>query len=613
MPPVEALPEELRPQRAPIAFGAGPSADADVVAVYADEAAVGLPVSSPAQLVSMMTAVPFRPAVIGVARVAAIAYALRADPHAQLRLAAEIFGEGLLLDRLRGFVQSEKPQGFVFAEQNMMVLLRLLIEHAQQSAADTVLSDDQIGHLNRSLLAAGAVTGELSRGVPHETRIEDWLPFFIQNGAYNSKEQPMGALARAQELFGRIPGKPEIQASENACPIDEWMAEDYGLTIEEQLTLGFALAALAHAFEAGEAVGSHVYIAPENLRDLFVKLGWEHRQGDAVAVIAADRAAFQREFAESGDTLEHIAWEVKPFNRHPFLALDDGGLVLVSPRALLSWLSDGFHYRLLDSAQARSPGRRGKVSRAYTAFAGDLLEDYALDLVRSVHPGERPVGAGRVYGEQPYGHVNSKGNYSDHSSDIAVDRGLDLVLIEVSASRMRADTLLLGDRAAVEDDIDRLLIKKARQLDHCIHALIDGRATIPAGDPEVDMGRIERIWPVIVTAGNITQTQPLWLYIHSKLRGELQQPKVQPLTILDVEDLELVCALVEQGHALHEILARKTQHPWAELELAWWLIRDTAAPHPTETRPAYVEETWERAVKRSLAMMDMTKGIQARN
>lgn len=127
------------------------------------------------------------------------------------------------------------------------------------------------------------------------------------------------------------------------------------------------------------------------------------------------------------------------------------------------------------------------------------------------------------------------------------------------------------------------------------------------------MGRIERIWPVIVTAGNITQTQPLWLYIHSKLRGELQQPKVQPLTILDVEDLELVCALVEQGHALHEILARKTQHPWAELELAWWLIRDTAAPHPTETRPAYVEETWERAVNRSLAMMDMTKGIQARN
>jgi hypothetical protein len=198
MPPVEALPEELRPQPAPIAFGVGPPADADVVAVYADEEAVGLPISSPAQLVSMMKAVSFTPAVIGVARVAAIAYALRTDPHAQLQLAAHIFGEGPLLDRLRGFVQSEKPQGFVFAEQNIMVLLRLLIEHAQPSVANTMLSDDQIGILNHALLAAGAVTGELSRGVPHETRIEDWLPFFIQNGAYNSKEQPMGALARAQ-------------------------------------------------------------------------------------------------------------------------------------------------------------------------------------------------------------------------------------------------------------------------------------------------------------------------------------------------------------------------------------------------------------------------------
>ena len=442
------------------------------------------------------------------------------------------------------------------------------------------------------MFAAGAVTGELSRTVPQAPRIEDWLPFFIQNGAYNSKEQPMGALARAQELFARIPGKPEIQASPNVCPIDEWMVEDYGLTIEEQLTLGFSLAALSHAFEEGESAGTRVYITPENLHDVFVKLGWETRHKDVLAAIAAHRGTFQREFAESGDTLEHIAWEVKPFNRHPFLALDDGGLLLLSPRALLWWLSDGFHYRLLDSAQNRSLDRRGKLSRAYTAFAGDLLEDYALDLVRSVHPGERPIGSGRVYGDQPYGRVNAKGNYSERTSDIAIDLGLDLVLIEVSASRVRADTLLLGDRKAVEDDLYRMLIAKARQLDHCIHALVDGRASIPAGEPEFDMERIERIWPVIVTAGNITQTQPLWLYIHSKLKHELQQPKVQPLTILDVEDLELVCALVEEGRAMHEILAAKTQHPWAELELVWLLLRDPAAPRPKQTRPARVEEIW---------------------
>ena len=100
-----------------------------MVIVYADEEAVGLPISSRVELEAMAATVPLVPALLGVARLAAVTYALPTDRDAQLRLAEEIFGEGPILDRLQAFTRSEKPRGMVFAEQNMFVLLRLLIEH----------------------------------------------------------------------------------------------------------------------------------------------------------------------------------------------------------------------------------------------------------------------------------------------------------------------------------------------------------------------------------------------------------------------------------------------------------------------------------------------------
>ena len=451
MPAPDALPEELRPQPPAIAVAERPPTDADVVVVYADEEAVGLPISSRAEVEAMAAAVPLVPALVGVARLAAVTYALPTDRDAQLRVAEEIFGKGAILNRLQAFTRSEKPRGMVFAEQNMFVLLRLLIEHAKESSIETPLTNHETAILNRALLASTAITGELSQAATQtRPRLEDWLAFFTQNGAYNSRAQEMGALARAQELFGVTARTSNVAASSNACPIQEWMVEDYGLTTDEQFTLGFALGAMVHAFDEDEAVGTQIYIAPENLHDLFVKLGWEDRETEALATIAAPRETYQHAFTEAGRSLEHIAWDVLPFMRHPFVKLAEGGLLLLSPRALFSWLTDGFHYRLLDAAQRRSAGdRRRKISRRYTAFAGELLEKYALDLVRSVHAGERPVGGGRVYGEQPYGRVNSKGNAAEHTSDIAIDLGLDLVLIEVSVSRLRAETLLLGDLKAV--------------------------------------------------------------------------------------------------------------------------------------------------------------------
>jgi hypothetical protein len=608
-PRPEWLPAELRPPAQAVALHKGPPSELDQMAVFADEPAAELPVSSLAEIGAMVRAVPFESAIRGIARVTAAVYAFEWDSDAQLRLAEQIFGQGSVLDHLRAFVRREAPHGRVFAEQNLMMLQRLLIQLARPAPITTPLSETEGLILSRSVLAVTAINTHLTEQARTETaQLGDWLPFFIQNGAYNRKTRPMGEMARAQVLFGRIAKLPKLQASSHACPIEEWMVEDYGLTIDEQLALGFALSAMTQAWTKDETAGSSCYIEPQNVDDLLVKLGWEDRREPALAAIAADREAFQSDFAQDGDRLSRLAWEVRPFMRHPFLLLEEGGLLLVSPRAVLSWLSEGFHYRLLDSAQRRA-GKDRKLSRNYTAFVGELVEEYALELVRSVHQGQRPVGSGRVYGEQPYGRKRGNKKGADKTSDIAIDLGLDLVLIEASGSRLRAETLLSGDMKSVTYDLERMVVKKIRQLGHCIHALLAGRAQIPADKPDVDMDRVERIWPVVVTAGNLTQTGALWQHIHSKTEGALNQLKVQPLTLLDIDDLEALCGFIEYGHALPDMLAAKTTPPYRELELAVWVQHDPAAPPEDHSRPSYVEAVWGRAIERATAMIDMTKGM----
>jgi len=346
-------------------------------------------------------------------------------------------------------------------------------------------------------------------------------------------------------------------------------------------------------------------LSTEQLDDLFGRLGWsEAKIQDALATISADHETFVTEFQEDGSRGPALTWNTVPFRRQPFFRASDGTLILLSPRALQAWLSDGFHYRLLSSAQeqSRAAGSR-KISGRYGRFVGDLTERYALDLVRGVHPGERPVGGGRVFGQQPY---SKKGSYT---SDVAVDLGLDLVLIEVCSSRLHGTTLVLGDRTQTEADLHRLVVHKIDQLDGCITALADKMkpALIPAEGPDpIDYGVVQRVWPVLVTGSGLTLTSLLWEYIHKELPLALKQQKVQPLTILDLEGLEVLCALVEQGYALHDLLARKTRPEFRYQEAATWLIQDPESPGSEIGRPSNLCKTFNDAVDRAVALMQFT-------
>jgi hypothetical protein len=67
------------------------------------------------------------------------------------------------------------------------------------------------------------------------------------------------------------------------------------------------------------------------------------------------------------------------------------------------------------------------------------------------------------------------------------------------------------------------------------------------------------------------------------MAGRLEQRPVQALTMLDLDDFELLMGLVEGGMSLVEVLRRKAESPFRKLDLNQWRFHDPTAPpgrHP---------------------------------
>jgi hypothetical protein len=305
----------------------------------------------------------------------------------------------------------------------------------------------------------------------------------------------------------------------------------------------------------------------------------EAKATDANELLSAPRTWYQEQFAALGETLDSLAWERRPFLRRPFLRLADGQWLLVAPRMIESWLGEGFLHRTMEAAERRDQSLRAR------GFLGAVFERYCLDLTRSVYPGERPPGGGRVFGEQVY----SRARQQQLTSDIAIDLGPDLVLVEVVARRLTQEMQVFGDREVLERNLAPMLFNKIAQLARVADDLFGGSATLP----DVDIAHVERLWPLLVTAGELIQTEMLWDRIDERTPDALRGGRVQPLTVLDGGDFELLLGIVAEGHALPSILAQKSAGPYRRLELSRLLVDELHMQPPLRARPPIMNERWD--------------------
>lgn len=516
---------------------------------------------------------------------------------------ADSFYGGTVAVRIKAILE-QQPGRHVFAPQALHVLMKIVIDEAADDPTRDWTPENHVLLARATLGAHSVIEHGVDSGVVDGASA--LLAYLVQAAGYHSRQQQLVEIARAMELHRLGTEDPELLGLPEHCSLEEWLKDAYGLGFDNQFRFGFGLAAMAHAWSPAD---TH-RVASEHVDDLLVKIGIADHREQAIALVSSDRTEFRVAFDEDPGP-QALGWELRPFHESPFLRLGDGDLLLLNASWALNWLSAGFYYRGLRHAQALDnslPTEKERKKRPngqrYTQYFGRIFELYGLRLTESCHdlPSETIVGA-RVHGEQEYG--------GQKTTDIAIDLAPDLVLIEMNHGRLSADGLIRGDAARVRADLQRVIVKKINQIGNCITNLLAGTAQIP----DVEIARTARIWPVVVTNARLIQNPILWAYIReaidpAKTTVLYEDARVQPLTLMDAEDFEQFCGLIEAGMPAPQILEKKTQEAWRERDFAVWLHDDPDAPS-AEVRAGLVEDIYKRGMDKVQEGIDFTAGIQA--
>jgi sirohydrochlorin ferrochelatase len=550
---------------------AEPPSALDQMRVVLDESNLDQRVSTPDELKAMAAHLSFENGMLAISRLASHAWHIRGDIKAQLQLAQIVFGEPKLAPAIAQLANSI-PELEIFPEQHAAILQRLLVLYGREAALGESQEGEQI-IFDRAWLAAAVPAGELDRDTPESPGgRKRWIAYLIQNGAYNRTEESLAAMIRPQILLRDIATSESAKRHPHFCPIDKWHRDEFGLSLAEQFAVGIAIASSADVFDDERPVEERSLIGGAYLADIAAKLDCEPEA--LLELVSADRNWYKREFEKRPDTLPNMAWDRIPFEVRPFLRLSNGELLAISPRAVEAWLGDGFYHRSLSAAR-----QKGQAER-FLSFYGYLIEEHVLRILRHAHPKRGALDTCRVHGEQKYGRGGGK-----LSPDVVVDCGPDLVLIEVCGGRFTLRTIVEGDADVALTELGRLVFDKAEQLDARITELQNLEWQIP--DREIE--RVERIWPVVVSA-DVLQNGFLWNEIRERLPRVFNQPKVQHLTLLDVSDVEQLAALVEQGHGLVDLLRKKASSPYAELDFNRFVFDTPSLSH--EVRSSLLDQRW---------------------
>ncbi|MGA9634493.1 MAG: hypothetical protein WBQ41_04545 [Solirubrobacterales bacterium] len=582
------LPPELHPPEAPLVVLTRQRAHRGFIA-YATEEAIGLDPTTAEDLKGLAGFLPREGALLATSFVMAHVWQLPVKQTAHLELAVGLFGPGETVKKLKRFLDDE-PDRVIFSEQAFFALLAQLLLHAKDSDRRE-MSQVELEALRVAFLGAPNLL-EATPPTDRPTSALEWLPYLTQNYAFNAKENFGNALGRTWKIFGVLPRQLPKGEFPVWCPLDDWIEEQTGLTIDEQLAFGFMLYAQLGIPEHGTP--PKIHLPRDRVEASFEQLRFDERKRRAALnLISAPEAWFCEQLESSSSDPLMRAWNSLPFLMRPFLRLGNGDLLLTSPRAIQTWLTEGVYYRLLDAARAEQ-GARGVND--YTAYVGHLTERYAVELMEAAHHEPRVPSAGRVHREQFYGEEKAR------TTDIAVVFPHELFLFEISSGRLTVPSRIKGERKQVRKDLDKIVGEKVGRLATTIEAVKPershaARATLPDANPK----RLARITPIIVSAAPLHHSPPMDDYLSEEMPETFNRRDVAGLELLDLEDLEAIAALVEKGKTVEQSFTEKRHRVGNQTDVARWLTADPTAPEVK--RPTYLDQAFREIFERMGGLM----------
>jgi hypothetical protein len=317
--------------------------------------------------------------------------------------------------------------------------------------------------------------------------------------------------------------------------------------------------------------------APEELKARFLEL------------VSDDLDGFKARFAGNKERFDFLPLEQTP-------VLDgERGLVVLDQGFLWQRITSGLYWVVHDSEKARSEGNRVAWTQAY----GEMVELMVEDQVRRLAP--KVLGGGSsVYTEEDFANA-----YEGKVSDIGVDFGHVILLVEVVSGQVTVPTRVDGSKAKFLDDTEKLVMKKCRQLDETARAILEDQAALPGHVPVPGL----RIIPLVVTA----EGYPLNPFTSELVRslimeeGLFDHAMIEPVGVISLAELDSLEGLAEAGLSVVDLLDGWKRSALADLQIGTYLAtnpetnRIKRSPHIEEAARQVFDEMIPRLRLRDAA------------
>jgi hypothetical protein len=436
--------------------------------------------------------------------------------------------------RLTGLLRQGR---IIFFEQQLYHLARLAVLHADERPEDGLDEGRLAGDF---LFALFGVTDlfETDFGQGHRPDPDALLSFELRQTAMNHSEARIYQWSFYFELFDRI--WPQIEKAPDA---DEAFRRYCGLTINEYLALGFAISAgFSQDGQDGWPIGrfpsEHWFrrlALPDDALRSFL--------GQSASSVADLKAAILEEERNAGRTTSlSLAIEKRPVIEGP-----EGMLYAVDFASFERKATHGIFHILAEGAEGEGLDRE-----TYTTPFGAAFQVWAEGCLRRAEGG-KPEPA--IFADQEYGTKKHR----RATPDVVLRYERQIICFEVVAGALLIKTLTHGDLASFDQDLEKLVFKKAGQLDRRIADIAAGDARSIGLEPD----GIGRYWPVIVTSAPFPHRAEAMKAARRgiKSRGLLTGREVGVISIVSAEDLASLESYLEStGDTALEVLVALKHH-----------------------------------------------------
>jgi len=417
-----------------------------------------------------------------------------------------------------------------FSRQQMLSLMKVaILENGKNSTS----IQKQFSTFSRTLLRITDIMDQ---------NTDSGLGYIYRNYLFNLERNPAHCFPRYQLLYTTFMEEAKERYPKEYFPIKEKFFKLTGLDLNFFIFLTFGL--LAHYYKPSMKLIDNpleFIIGEQYFKNL--KLDVREKAKNVFLTFSATNNDLRSEIQKEDVSSSGHYYTFPAFWRKPFFKMNDNAYFLLDKRFLQEKATYGIHDTLLDSLikrknSAKTDAEKEEINKKINklqAFVGRCFELYVRSLLKRIYP--TPDGMSkRLYCE-------SDGDIAG-MTDFIVYYPNTIVLLEVTTSAIKYNTIVSGNTSKMEDEIHEIFFSSdSRKSKGKIYQLDEGISAVRSGNPVELSGPLEkiRIYPLIITEKEFPWFPPTVEHYHTWIKEKgLLTGYVQNFLVLDIEELELI-------------------------------------------------------------------------